>query len=79
MRSNKNDNDNGNNNDLKDEQNDRLERKETLIRTWNRSGLYAFEEYKHCMENSLKQRPGEKKLKTMGYITPTMGYYPRNG
>ena len=33
MRSNKNDNDNGNNNDLKDEQNDRLERKETLIRT----------------------------------------------
>ena len=33
MRSNKNDNDNGNNNDLKDEQNDKLELKETLIRT----------------------------------------------
>ena len=36
-----------------------------------------FEEYKHYTENSLKQRPGEK-IKTVGYITPTMGHYPRN-
>ena len=46
--------DNRNNNDLKDGQNDRLEKKETLIRTRNWSGLYAFEEYKHYTENSLK-------------------------
>ena len=36
--SNKNNNDNSNNNDLKDGQNDRLEKKETLIRARNWSG-----------------------------------------
>ena len=77
--SNKNNNDNSNNNDLKDWQNDRLENKESLIRTKNWSCLYAFEEYKHYKENNLKKRPGEKKLKAMGYIIYTMGQYPNNG
>ena len=44
IRSNKNNNDNSNNNDLKDGQNDRLEKRETLIRTRNGTGLYAFKE-----------------------------------
>ena len=77
--SNKNENDNSNNNDLKDGQNYRLKKKKTLIRTRNCSGLYTFEEYKHYTKNNLKQRPGEKMLKAMGYITPTMGHFPRNG
>ena len=34
--------------------------KETLIRTRNWSGLYAFEEYKYYTENNLKQQLGEK-------------------
>ena len=42
--SNKDNNDNINNNDLKDGQNDRLKKKETLIRIRNWSGLYTFEE-----------------------------------
>ena len=58
--SNKNNNDYSNNNDLKDGQNDRLEKEKALIRTRNWSGLYAFEEYKHYTENSLKPQPGEK-------------------
>ena len=57
---NKTNNDNSNNNDLKFGQNHRLEKKETLIKTRNWSGLYAFEEYKHCTENNLKERSGEK-------------------
>ena len=57
--SNKNNNDNSNNNDLKHGQDDKLEKKETLIRTRNWSGLYVFEEYKHYTENNLRQRPGE--------------------
>ena len=62
---NKHNDDNSNNNVLKDGQNDRLEKKETLIRTRNLPGLYAFEEYKHCTENkNLKQRPGAKKIKS---------------
>ena len=30
-------------------------------------------------ENSLKQRPGQKKIKTMAYIAPSKGHYPSNG
>ena len=53
--SDKNNNYNSNNNELKDGQNDRLEKKETLIRTRNWSGfLYAFKEYNHYTENNLK-------------------------
>ena len=40
---NNNNNNNSNNNDIKDGQNDRLEKKETLIRRRTRSSLYAFE------------------------------------
>ena len=69
--SNKNNN-NDNNNDVKDEQNDRLEKKKTLIRTRNCAGLYAFKKFKHYGENNSDQRH-------MGYVTPTMGPYPRNG
>ena len=53
--------------------------KETLIRTRNWSGLYAFEEYKYYTENNLKQQLREKKTKAMGHITPTIVHYPRNG
>ena len=49
------------NNDLKDAQNDKLEKKETLIRR-NWGDLYAFK-YKHYTENSLKKRSGGKKNK----------------
>ena len=45
--SNINDNGNSNNKILKDEQNSRLKKKQTLIRRRNWSGLYAFKEYKH--------------------------------
>ena len=30
-------------------------------------------------EKQLKRWSGEKKLKAMGYMRPTIGYYPRNG
>ena len=63
------------NNDLKDAQNGKLEKKETLIRRRNWWDLYAFKEYKHYTENSLIQRSGGKKKLKMGYITPTMGHY----
>ena len=59
-RSNKNNKDNSNNNELKDGQNDRLEKKEILIRKRNWSGLCTFEGYRHYMENDLKRRTGEK-------------------
>ena len=49
---NKNNNPNSNNNDLKDKQNHRFEKKETL---------YAFFKYKHYTQISLKQSRGEKK------------------
>ena len=52
-----------------------MEKRETLIRTRNWSGLYAFEKWKHYMENILEQWPGEK---NMGCITSTMGHCPRN-
>ena len=55
-------NDNSNNNDLNDGQNDRLDKKEIFIRKRNWSGLYAFEKYKHCMENNLEQQPGDGPL-----------------
>ena len=45
----------------KNGQNDRLQKKKTLIRTRNWSGLYTFEECKGYTENNLKQLPGEKK------------------
>ena len=48
---NKNNNHNSNNNDLKDKQNHRFEKKETL---------YAFFKYKHYTQISLRQSPGEK-------------------
>ena len=75
--SNKSNNDNSNNNNnLKVGQSDRFKKKETLIRTRNRSELYMFEKYKRYIANNLKEWLGEKK---MGYITPTMGHYPQNG
>ena len=40
-------NDYSKNNDLKDGRNDRLGKKQALIRTGNWSDLYAFEKYKH--------------------------------
>ena len=75
---NKNDIDNSDNNDLKDGQNDRLEKKGTFIRTKNWSDLYAFEEYKHYTEKQLKATARRKK-NYMAYITPTMDHYSRNG
>ena len=60
--SNKSNNDNSNNNNnLKAEQSDRFKKKETLIRTRNRSELYMFEKYKRYIENNLKEWLGEKK------------------
>ena len=56
-------------------------KKETLIRTRNWSGFYVFEEYKHYRK-TIKTRAilkTRKILNTMGYITPNMGHYPRNG
>ena len=70
---------NSQNNDLKNEQNYKFEEKETLIWTRNWSDLYGFLKYKQYTKNSLKQRPGEKKLKTMAYLIPNMGQYRRNG
>ena len=53
---------NSDNNDLKDEQNHRFEKKETLIWTRNWSGLYVFLKYKHYTKSSSRQRPEEKKV-----------------
>ena len=50
-------NNNSNNRAIKDGQNDKLEKKETLIRTSNWSRLYGFETHKHYTENNLEQRP----------------------
>ena len=58
---NKNNNYNSNNNALKDEQNQRFEKKETLIWTRNWSGLYAFLKYKHYTKKQFKTTAGRKK------------------
>ena len=59
---------NANNNNLKDGQNDILEKKEILIRTRNWSGLYAFEEYKRYTKQ-LKPTTGKKNKKNGIYNT----------
>ena len=51
--SNKNNNDNSNNNDLKDRQNDRLEKKETLIRARD---FYTREVYTRLKNTSTTQK-----------------------
>ena len=50
-----------NKNDLKDGQNHRFEKKETLIWTTNWSGLHAFLKYKHYAKNSFKTTAGREK------------------
>ena len=78
---NKNNNYNSNNNDLKDGQNHRLEKKETLIWIRNWLGLLRIWRIQALHDKQFKTTAGRKKKekKTMGYITPAMGYYPRNG
>ena len=43
------------------------------------SQVYMRLKNTNTAEKQLKRWSGEKKLKAMGYMTPTMGYYPRNG
>ena len=47
--------------------------------TRNWLGLYTFEEYKHYRKTTKTTARRKKILKTMEYIIPTMGHYPRNG
>ena len=60
-----------------------MEKKETL--TWARrsSGAFAKNIFYWMLQalhgKQLKKRPEEKKLKTVGCITPTMDHDPRNG
>ena len=65
----KNNNYNSNNNLLKCGQNHRLGKKQTLIWIRNWLGLLRILRI---------QALHDKQLKKMGYITPVMGYYPRN-
>ena len=58
---NNNNNNNSNNDDDLKEQNDRLKKKETLIRKRSWSCLYTFEEYRHYTENNLREREKERK------------------
>ena len=77
-----NDNHNSNNNDLRDRQNHRLEKKWTLIWITNWLGLLRVWRIQALHDKQFKTTAGrkeKKKLKTMRYITPAMGYYPRNG
>ena len=69
---NKNNKYSSNNNDLRDVQHRRLEKKLTLI--WIRNWFIT-----HLKNTSTTQTVSKRKEKIMGYITPAMGYCPRNG
>ena len=74
----KNNNYNSNNNDLKDGQNHRLEKKQILIWIRNWLGLLPIWRIQALHDKQFKTTAGRKEKK-LGYITPAIGYYPRNG
>ena len=46
---------------------------------WKRKKLWLEQETSQVYMRLKNTNTAEKKLKAMGYMTPTMGYYPRNG